>query len=383
MQVTMRTIWNPIFCVVLSGIVYMPLYGSTEPSASCSFAGKTIANGVAIIAYKEQAVPYGSACASETRACIQGSLSGTYQHESCLVGLGPWHRQYSISGMFGNSSIVIKASPSFGGAIYSVTWKGREFVDAHDHGRELQSAISFDGHGECYNPTEAGSAADGADRTSTSILLSADASENVLKTESMMAFWLAPDRSKNCWSGVSKAVNTTKVSDIKFRKVVTIGAFGIPNAIEHKVTFKIPQSHNTALIEALTGYMPSSFSNFWAYDPSTRTLSDLSDGPGEQEYPVILATPDGSYAMGTYSPDRSFTQGYVSGGYTGDARVPRYGRFKFGPPNNIVKWNCVFREKGVLAYREYTYRCYVVVGTLIDVKRGIDRLHTRFAPVQP
>jgi hypothetical protein len=290
-----------------------------------------------------------------------------------------------MSGMFGNSSIVIKASPGFGGAIYSLTWKGREFVDAHDHGRELQSAISFDGHGECYNPTEAGSAADGAGRTSTSILLSADASESVLKTKSMMAFWLAPERpaSKNCWSRVSKAVNTTAVSNIKFGKVVTIGAFGIPNAIEHKVTFKIPQRHNTALIEALTGYMPSSFSNFWTYNPSTQTVSGFSDVRGEQRYPTILATPDGSYAMGVYSPDRTVTQGYFGPDSSGDASEPRYGRFKYGPPNNVVKWNCVFREKGVLADHEYTYRCYSVVGTFIDVKQGIDRLHARFAPVQP
>jgi hypothetical protein len=287
--------------------------------------------------------------------------------------------------MFGNSPIVIKASPSFGGAVYSLAWKGREFIDAHDHGRELQSAISFDGHGECYNPTEAGSAADGAGRTSTSILLSADASKNILKTKSLMAFWLAPERpaSKNCWSGVSKPVNTTTVSDITFRKVVTIGAFGIPNAVEHRVTYNIPQSHKTALIEALTGYMPSSFSNFGTYNPSTHTIFGFSDVRGEQRYPTIFATPDGSYAMGVYSPDRSVTQGYFSKDKSGDASEPRYGLFRYGPPNNVVKWNCVFREKGVLAHREYTYRCYSVVGTLIEVKQGIDRLRARFAPVQP
>src|SRR5918992_2143889 len=67
----------------------------------------------------------------------------------------------SISSSFGGSDIVITATGRVAGAIHSLRWRGKEFVNSYDHGRQIQSASSFDGLGECYNPTEAGSEADG------------------------------------------------------------------------------------------------------------------------------------------------------------------------------------------------------------------------------
>jgi hypothetical protein len=78
---------------------------------------------------------------------------------------------WAISAQVKGHTLTIASSPAFAGAISSLTWKDKEFIDRRDHGRELQSAASFDGLGECFNPTEAGSAADGADSTSTSKLL--------------------------------------------------------------------------------------------------------------------------------------------------------------------------------------------------------------------
>ena len=55
--------------------------------------------------------------------------------------------ELSVIGLFKGSPIVAKAAARFGGAIYSLTWRGREFINSTDHGRELQSASSFDGMG--------------------------------------------------------------------------------------------------------------------------------------------------------------------------------------------------------------------------------------------
>ncbi|MEA1834548.1 hypothetical protein U8607_20855 [Methylobacterium durans] len=55
---------------------------------------------------------------------------------------------------FAGSEIVLSASTRTAGAIDSLAWNGREFLNRFDHGRELQSAASFDGYGECFNPTE-------------------------------------------------------------------------------------------------------------------------------------------------------------------------------------------------------------------------------------
>src|SRR5690348_6028806 len=79
--------------------------------------------------------------------------------------------QTVISGKFGNSDIVIGASKRFAGAINSLTWNGREFINSYDHARELQSAVQLNGAGECLNPSEAGSLDDDRGATSTSQLI--------------------------------------------------------------------------------------------------------------------------------------------------------------------------------------------------------------------
>lgn len=68
----------------------------------------------------------------------------------------------------GDSEIVITTTDRLAGAIHSLTWNGDELIDSADHGRELQSAASFDCGlpanefwAERFNPTEAGSRDDG------------------------------------------------------------------------------------------------------------------------------------------------------------------------------------------------------------------------------
>ena len=71
-----------------------------------------------------------------------------------------------IRGKAGPSEIVITTTSRLAGAIHSVRWGGKEFVDSADHGRQLQSAAAFDAGdpkdfwAEAYNP-EVGWALDG------------------------------------------------------------------------------------------------------------------------------------------------------------------------------------------------------------------------------
>ena len=82
----------------------------------------------------------------------------------------------AIRAKAGTSEIVIRTTSRLAGAIDSLTWNGKEFIDSADHGRQLQSASNFDVGTrftpETFNPTEAGSRGDGAGPTSTSKLLS-------------------------------------------------------------------------------------------------------------------------------------------------------------------------------------------------------------------
>ena len=241
-----------------------------------------------------------------------------------------------IRAQAGPSEIVITTTSRLAGAIHSLTWNGREFIDSTDHGRQLQSASNFDAGSrfvpETFNPTEAGSRFDGAGPKSSSVLHALTAKGRVLRTESQMAFWLKPGEK----SFGNPAKNTSVLSQHLLKKTVTLGVHGLPHAIGYDVIFTIPKAehHRYAQFEVVTGYMPPVFSKFWSFDLATKKLSPLSDGPGEQARPVIFSTPDAQHAMGVWSAQQP-SKGFEQAGY---------GRFRF-EAEQVVKWNCVFREK--------------------------------------
>jgi hypothetical protein len=273
-----------------------------------------------------------------------------------------------IRGGAGASEIVITTTARLAGAIHSVRWGGREFIDSADHGRQLQSASSFGRGGpdfwaECYNPTEAGRRRDGAGPRSSSRLLMLRAAGNELQTVTQMAFWLAPGE----LSAGRPALNTTVLSNHRVAKRVRIGYKALPQVLDSDVTFTVPKGerHRFAQFEALTGYMPAEFRQFWSFDANSGRLSELSDGPGEQARPVVLATLNGAHAMGVFSPDQP-SVGFAGAGY---------GRFRF-VPERVVKWNCVFRTAGEPG--EYRYRVFVPIGTREDVRRALIALTAEF-----
>jgi dienelactone hydrolase/peptidoglycan hydrolase-like protein with peptidoglycan-binding domain len=71
----------------LSGSYTSPSCGSNTGGAplTCSFAGGTISSGFSILAYQSPLVATGNSCASETRSCSNGVLSGSYQYHTCTI----------------------------------------------------------------------------------------------------------------------------------------------------------------------------------------------------------------------------------------------------------------------------------------------------------
>jgi hypothetical protein len=274
----------------------------------------------------------------------------------------------------GDSEIVITTTARLAGAIHSLRWRGREFIDSADHGRQLQSAINLDCGGallaETFNPTEAGSRRDGVGPICSSRRLHYVAKGSRLQTTTQMAFWLAPGES----SGGHPARNTAVLSDHLLTKRVQIGYEDLPHVIQYDVTFSVPvgERHTRAVFEAVTGYMPAEFERFWKFNASSGKLEPLSDGPGEQADPVVLATADGRHGMGVFSPERRRGEGWTG---------PTYGRWRFDA-EGVVKWNCVYRladrAHGV-APGDYTFRNFVMVGDVATVEASLRALHARFA----
>ena len=279
---------------------------------------------------------------------------------ACPLFAGPVDGNAQISAGPHDSTIVITTTRRLAGAIDSLKWHGCKFINSADHGRQLQSACSFDNtpaaNGETFNPTEAGSRRNGAGPNSTSRLLELTATGNHLHTRTQMAFWLLPGER----SAGQLARNTNAISDYVLTKDVTIGYDRWPQALDYRVTFSLPADarHVSAQFEALTGYMPPEFNRFWQFNPATGKLEPLSSGPGEQKNPVVLATPDGKFAMGIFAPPQNQP----------DTHGPGFGRWYFDR-SFVAKWNCVYRVKSSDGIRgDYSYRMLVPVGTLAQVE---------------
>ncbi len=273
-----------------------------------------------------------------------------------------------IRAPFDGSEIVITTTSRVAGAIHSLTWKGKEFIDSHDHGRQLQSASNLDLGtpiaNETYNPTEAGSAHDGTGPRSSSRLRHLLATGNVLQTTTQMAFWLAPGGK----SGPNPAKNTAILSRHLLTKRVQIGHRKLPNVISYDVTFGLPagERHTLAVFEALTGYMPPEFSRFLQFNALTGQLEPLDDTAGEIPRPIVFTTPEGTHAMGIYAPPQPAPK--ITG--------PTFGRFRF-VTEKVVKWNCVFRLRDAhgLAPGDYPFRMFVIIGDLAKVSESLRALH--------
>jgi hypothetical protein len=255
--------------------------------------------------------------------------------------------------------VTIRSCDHDAGAICSLEWKNKEFIDDYDHGRQLQSASSFDNLGEDFNPTEAGGSIFhyGANPSDgKSVLLARDTTQNVLSTYSQMAFW--------------NPVNGVRTSDHTLSKRVTIGYEGLDNVVEYLSQFNIPEgeTHTNGVFEVATAYMPEEFSTFWTYHHASDTLNPFEPSHygemREQHLPIITSTADQQFALGVYSPE-SPQPAYPNVGYGG-----------FLLDDVHPKWNNVFRVKNPKG--SLHFRSYIVFGSLEDVKRSISLLHRKF-----
>lgn len=253
--------------------------------------------------------------------------------------------------------LVLRSERGFAGAVSSLRFRGVEFLDSADHGRLLQGAISFDGRGECLNPTQAGASSDGR-RRSTSRLLAAEVGPGGYRTATRLAYWLRPGQSCTGRRGPVPAANKTRLSDVVYEQALTPGWGGQPHAIGHAIGFTTTVPRSRAVVEALTAYAPARFSAVLTFDPATGRLEPdtaAAARAGEQDRASALATPDGRSAIALWSPDPG----------------ARFGRFVFADSGKL---NVVFRPEGPYPAGRHAYRAVTVIGTRAEVETTLRAL---------
>jgi len=293
----------------------------------------------------------------------------------------------TISATVFGDPLVLKTSSAFAGAISSLRWRNKEFVNTWDHGREFTSAFSAFNRFECYNVYETGSLADDQKPTSSAKLLSLSASGSTLDTNCQMCWYSASHDAAGSHCGdpanwLPCPQQNGPLSDYLIHKNVKIGYAGMPNVIEYLTDLWIPEFARKGELQTVVAVMPFEFANLRNYDVVSKTYRKVRAIGGEDDSVKVLATADGAYALGYYSPELlqpyttetgGFRWGFALPDPIGYPNDPNYACAGFG---GIARFD--FNGPG---YR--SDRSYLVVGTLDDVKTTLGNLHYQFRSLDP
>jgi alpha-tubulin suppressor-like RCC1 family protein len=282
--------------------------------------------------------------------------------------------------------LTIKTSNQYAGAISSLRWRNKEFVNDFDHGRQIQSAFSAFNRYECYNAYEAGSLSDGP--TSSSRVLSLTASGNKLDGLTQMCWYTHSHDATpgdhcgdpNYWLPCPQY--NGPLSDYLIHKTVTIGYAGMSNVIEYLSDLWIPEVARKGEVQTVVAVMPYEFANLWTYDIVSKNYRKIRAIGGEDDGVKVLATADGAYALGYYSPE--LLQPYVTsaGGF----------RWGFALPDPVNYPDPTFACAGFGGIDRFdtfngpgyrSNRSYLVIGNMDQVKSTLSDLHYQFRTLDP
>jgi alpha-tubulin suppressor-like RCC1 family protein len=293
----------------------------------------------------------------------------------------------TITGSAFGQPLTVGTSSQFGGAVSSIKWGGKEFINNWDHGRQLQLNVSFFNRFECYNPYEAGSFFDTNMPTTSSKLLSLTASGNRLESTTQMAWYLRQRESNDPRDSCGDPAGwlpcppyTGPLSDYRVHKTVTIGFAGIPNVIEYLTELYVPEPVQRGLNNP-TAVLPYDFRSVRSYDVVSKEYRNIRLLAGEDDRIKVVATADGNYAMGIYSPE--LLQPYNDPGNTNWWFVNPPDPFYPDPDYACVHVGSFGRYNSFPGPGFTNDRIYLVIGSLDQVKSGLASLHLQFTALDP
>jgi alpha-tubulin suppressor-like RCC1 family protein len=292
--------------------------------------------------------------------------------------------------------LSVSTSSQFAGAVSSIKWGDKEFINNWDHGRQLQLNSQFFNRFICYNPYEAGSFNDGRGPTSTSKLLSMTNTSTSLDATTQMAWYydkyLESDKPEDyCgdpsqWLPVNKPY-TTPLSDYKVRKTVTIGYKGIPNVIEYLVEQAVPEAVREGM-NNVTAVVNYEFSSLRSWDVVSKDYRNVRALAGVDDRIKVVSTADGNHAMGWYAPE--LHQPYADVGVVNWWFIVPPNPF-YRDPNDPSKLDLDFACVHFGSVNRYDSfgpgtthdRAYLVIGNLEQVRQGLALVHSQFTSLDP
>lgn len=317
----------------------------------------------------------------------------------------------TISGTAFGSPLTVSTSSQFAGAISSIVWNGKEFINDWDHGRQLAVNAQFFNRSNCYNPYEAGSFFDANLPSTSSNLLEFTASANQLESRAQMAWYLhtfastvagdycgdpsqwlpcpgcTPNAPDGGFGGPPNNGNFTSLFEV--HKKVTIGFAGLPNVIEYLADVKLPEQVVRGATN-ITAVMPWDFSSLWAWDAVSKEYRNVRAYNGVDDHIKVVSTADGNYAFGFYAPELLQPYNETNGTMNWWRLIPPDPNYK--DPKNPSQldpgYPCVHIGSSdnypTGSSGEYKYsRAYMVIGNLNQVKDTLTQVHFQFRYLDP
>nr|WP_294898195.1 hypothetical protein [uncultured Pedobacter sp.] len=276
------------------------------------------------------------------------------------------------------SQISIKSNRVAGGALWELSWNGKQFVNTTDYGRLIQASMNL-GNGAL--PTEGGDvqANTNPNFSHGSPLIEAYNSGSTQVTTAVPLEW-----NNVAFNSTGNIHDLVIYKNFKLGKKITLDPslnlgssnYLLPQIVKYVTTFYTPTSLSGVHIEIPTGYLNTEFSRFFEIDATQGNLNaglteiylnvnESKQSPHYNAGGLVLATQNLNYAMGIYINIP------VAKSVDNDPNSIYYLRnWRFGDTN---KWS--LGRLGNISSGSHQYTSYIIVGTLDDVRVAMRSLN--------
>lgn len=248
---------------------------------------------------------------------VENPIAAGYIKDTNLFGYGfPRYKSYCEAKFDGSpgldtcggTQITVGTNAAAGGAIFTLIWNGKQFINDWDYGRQIQiaenSVSSCSGYNCADNPTEAGDKW-GCNRTNSdnpphlawrahgSPITNYSCASNILNTSTHPLQWEPQLISPNGFSGGED--NPVRWLGT-FSKKLTFDFQSHPNIIQFQTTIKYPTAESQARQQVTPAvYLTDEFSKAYKYEGGTVYQSGVPRGTLSGDLDSSIPTTDPYY----------------------------------------------------------------------------------------
>lgn len=310
---------------------------------------------------------------------VKYGISGYYTKEYFGTYAYPrYNTPLKLLTLSGNK-ITVKSNLVAGGSVWELWYRGQQFLDHVDYGREMQSSLNL-GHGAL--PTEAGDKhqSGNANFMHGSPILEARNSGKTQITTAIPLEW------HNTTFNGNRRDELVIYKDFKLGKRLTLdnnlnlGSYNYLNAqiIKYETTFYTPTTLTGAHIEIPTAYLKPVLKRFFEINATKSNLNQgltevsLSSGQSQQAPihhagGIVIADQSLNYAMGVY-----INVNKAKASDSDPNAIYYFRNWRFG---DTSKWSA--GRKGTIRAGNNKYTSYVIVGTLNEVRVAMRQLYVK------